>query len=653
MKTLRLLAILLILAFSLSLFTACDVLEEIIGSTTGNVTDNGDNTDGTDEPDDGKPGEDENKPGEDNNKPGEDNNDDAPLEHIHSWVDGVCPVCGDVCEHQWNNGECTVCDVACEHDFDENEKCSICGVILPTPPMEECKHEWTEGVCSACGVACEHEFVEENDYTCCFCGMQAIVPPEELPCEHVWAAGVCQNCGEVCEHDFGYEVHCSICGEMLSGYYLLITYEAKEFKVRYESTLGEFISEHLGTSYEETVATGGYWMTVDYNNFEKVTLNKDSYLMNYGMVLELYLIGGGVTPPVEECEHEWVDDYCPKCGRTCDHSYSDSVCTICGKVCDHSWWMPGECGWCGLPCEHEWDGNWCVKCSYTCMHEGTRVEGVCTVCGNVCEHYWVIDHCEYCGMVCNHTFDGPTCTKCGYMSGGIDNPVIVTYDGQDYYIQYSASFGLFLQQCLAMDYSETVLNGYWVALTYYGEVTLGEYTAMSDFAPSVTIEFRANDIGGGDGPVNPADCPHIFHYGICEWCGMPCAHEEWKDRWCAYCGYECSHPSSYGGVCDFCGYSCQHDFENGYCMMCNFHANDMEGTITVYYEGMAYEVPLGTTVSQFVNHYLYMDFEMSTYTGFWNLRSDADSIPVSGETYFCDYEGDLYLEYTEYALGPF
>ena len=135
MKTLRLLAILLILAFSLSLFTACDVLEEIIGSTTGNVTDNGDNTDGTDEPDDGKPGEDENKPGEDNNKPGEDNNDDAPLEHIHSWVDGVCPVCGDVCEHQWNNGECTVCDVACEHDFDENEKCSICGVILPTPPM--------------------------------------------------------------------------------------------------------------------------------------------------------------------------------------------------------------------------------------------------------------------------------------------------------------------------------------------------------------------------------------------------------------------------------------------------------------------------------------------------------------------------------------
>lgn len=636
MKTLRIFALLLILALSFSILTSCDVLEQVMGSVNGDLS--GEDNNDTQKPEgDGnddtstEPEEDENiteKPDdEDKNddildNPGDDNGDD----------NGDNP--GD--DNGDDNGD---------NPGDDNGD---------DAKPEDCKHEWAEGVCSVCGVVCEHEFVEENDYTCCFCGMQAVVPPEELPCEHVWAAGVCQNCGEVCEHDFGYDVHCSICGEMLSGYYLLITYEAKEFKVRYESTLGEFISEHLGTSYEETVATGGYWMTVDYNNFEKVTLNKDSYLMNYGMVLELYLIGGGsVTPPVEDCEHEWVDDYCPKCGVTCQHSYVDTVCTICGKVCDHSWWMPGECGTCGLPCEHEWDGNWCVKCSYTCMHEGTRVEGVCTVCGNVCEHYWVIDHCEYCGMVCNHTFDGPTCTKCGYMSGGIDNPVIVTYEGQDYYIQYSASFELFLQQCLGMDYSETILNGYWVALTSYGEVTLGEYTAMSDFAPFVTIEFRANDIGGGDGPVNPADCPHSFDYGMCEWCGMPCTHEVWKDRWCAYCGYECFHTGWYGGVCDFCGYSCEHNFENGQCMMCNFHANDLEGTLTVYYNGEAYEVALGTTVSQFVNHYLYLDFEMSTYRGFWNLRTGDDTISVHSETYFCDYEGDLYLEYTEYAFGPF
>ena len=678
MKTLRLLAILLILAFSLSLFTACDVLEELMGSTTGDVTDNGDNTAGTDGPD-------AEKPGEDNNKPGEDNNDDAPLEHIHSWVDGVCPVCGDACEHWWNNGECTVCGVSCDHDFDENEKCSICGVILPTPPMEECKHEWSCGVCTLCGYECEHDFVDGT--SCSICDVQVPVPPEckhewadgvcihceeicshvfsgdaceicgfinvvEPPlddCQHAWENGVCQSCGKVCEHDFGLDVNCHICGELLPGYYILVTYKENEYKVRYEITLGEFISEYLGTTYEETVANGAYWMTVDWN-YEKVTLEKDSYFMNCGMVLELYLIGGAM-PPSPECEHEWVDDYCPKCGITCQHSFTDSVCTICGKVCDHSWWTSGECGWCGLPCDHEWDGNWCVKCSFTCMHEGTRVDGVCTVCGDVCNHYWILDRCENCGMVCNHTFDGPTCTKCGYMSGGIDNPIIVTYEGQDYYIQYSASFELFLQQCLAMDYHETVLNGYWVALTHYGEVTLGEYTAMSDFAPSVTIEFRANDIGGGDGPVNPADCAHNFLYGTCEWCGMPCPHDEWKDRWCAYCGYECFHTGWYGGVCDFCGYTCQHDFENGYCMMCNFHANEIEGTLTVYYEGMAYEVPLGTTVSQFVNHYLYMDFEMSTYTGFWNLRTDADSIPVGSETYFCDYEGDLYLEYTAYAMG--
>ena len=275
MKTLRLFAILLILALSFSLLTSCDVLGEIMGSAGGDISSGV---------------EDENKPDDGENKPEE-------------------------CKHDWHNGECTLCGVACEHDFDENEKCTVCGVTLPTPPMEECKHEWSDGVCPNCGYECKHEWQDgvckhcKNECehvfsgdTCEVCGTVKLPEPPggDDVCAHEWYWGVCTVCGFECEHDFGNDVTCSICGDLLSGYYLLITYDGTSYRTRYEITLGEFISEHLGTTYEDTVASGGYWMTVDYNT-DKVNLEKDSPLCNHGMILELYLIGGGsVTPPPTE-----------------------------------------------------------------------------------------------------------------------------------------------------------------------------------------------------------------------------------------------------------------------------------------------------------------------------------------------------------------
>ena len=562
MKTLRLFAILLILALSFSLLTSCDVLGEIMGSTGGDISSG---VEDENKPDGGenKPDDGENKPDEGENKPEE-------------------------CKHDWQNGECTLCSKACEHDFDENEKCTVCGVTLPTPPMEECKHDWSDGVCPNCGVTCEHDFDPYNDYTCTVCGVQAPVPPEckhewmngvckhcgnecehvfsgdtcevcgtvKLPeppggddvCAHEWHWGVCTVCGFECEHDFGIsDVTCSICGDLLSGYYLLITYDGQDYRARYETTLGEFISEHLGTTYEETVENGGYWMTVDYN-FEKVNLEKDSWLCNHGMILELYLIGGGgvTPPPTEDCNHEWIDDYCPLCGKICEHdTYVDSVCTECGRVCSHSWWTGGACGYCGLPCEHEWDGNMCLKCSYTCMHEGIAESGYCGVCGYVCYHNWNHTQCEYCGYVCYHVFEGPSCINCGYTSGGIDNPICVTYDGQDYYVPYSASFADFLNLCLGTDYHESTKDGYWVAIVPGGEIPIYEYDALSDFGHFVTIELRKDGTGGGE-----------------------CYHPWWNAGFCGECGYECQHGAFIEGMCGICGMSCEHSWNNGQCMIC-------------------------------------------------------------------------------------
>ena len=485
----------------------------------------------------------------------------------HSWGDsGICVKCGNECEHNFKDGYCTVCHKADEQHPDENcehvWKDGICANCLIT-----CPHEWKEGVCLVCEKICEHDFDPDNDYTCTVCGTQAIVPPE---CNHEWVDGVCTLCEKVCEHDFGLDVNCHICGELLPGYYILVTYKENEYKVRYEITLGEFISEYLGTTYEETVATGAYWMTVDWN-YEKVTLEKDSYFMNCGMVLELYLIGGAV-PPSPECEHEWVDDYCPKCGRTCDHSYSDSVCTICGKVCENHYFFGGECLYCGKPCEHVWSSyGYCEICNIPCDHPELATYGYCSVCGYECQHYWIIDHCDYCGYYCEHTFDGPTCTKCGYMSGGIDNPIIITFDGQEYYVPYSASFMDFYYMAGidAMfgfnDYQDSLHYGYWVVVTNQGDVRIGEYTALCDIGNVITIAFRRN---------GEEECSHS-HWtdGVCDFCGKACEDHHFSDGECVYCGKLCEHSwtlTDMGAYCEKCFTDCYHNFKDDVCKICGY-----------------------------------------------------------------------------------
>jgi hypothetical protein len=267
-------------------------------------------------------------------------------------------------------------------------------------------------------------------------------------------------------------------------------------------------------------------------------------------------------------------------------------------------------------------------------------------------HNWNLTQCDRCGFICEHEFDGPSCIKCGYTSGGIDNAICINYDGTDYYVPYSASFYDFLVLYIGVDYSESTREGYWVAITPYGEFELYEFTALCELGSSFTVELRKNGEGTeGD----PDSCAHWYYNGSCEYCGAPCPHPMWKEGYCAYCNYECHHESMYGGVCDFCGYSCNHDFENGCCMLCGSHSSELGGTITVYYNGGEYEIAMDTTVARFVSDYLGLDFEMTTGMGFWTLYSDYDSGSVmpSGDSYFCDYGGALYLEYTEYAMGPF
>ena len=52
-------------------------------------------------------------------------------EHLHSWLNGACSVCGKVCSHSWVNtttsGTCSICGMTHTHSWDNDGYCTVCG----------------------------------------------------------------------------------------------------------------------------------------------------------------------------------------------------------------------------------------------------------------------------------------------------------------------------------------------------------------------------------------------------------------------------------------------------------------------------------------------------------------------------------------------
>jgi len=75
----------------------------------------------------------------------------------HTWVDGVCSVCGTACTHTWESGTCSTCGLVCTHTW-ENGTCSTCGTV--------CTHNYENGTCTICGsVKSTSVVVTENSAT--------------------------------------------------------------------------------------------------------------------------------------------------------------------------------------------------------------------------------------------------------------------------------------------------------------------------------------------------------------------------------------------------------------------------------------------------------------------------------------------------------
>ena len=79
----------------------------------------------------------------------------------HNFVDGACAVCGksEKCDHEWHEGVCKLCGVVCEHDFVFGV-CSICGEIdafyVPT--------YYLVGYINGANYGCEEDYENMGEY---------------------------------------------------------------------------------------------------------------------------------------------------------------------------------------------------------------------------------------------------------------------------------------------------------------------------------------------------------------------------------------------------------------------------------------------------------------------------------------------------------
>lgn len=153
----------------------------------------------------------------------------AQAECDHSWQDGVCQNCGQVCTHDWEGtGWCSICDVICYHDSWTDGVCDSCKYA--------CDHYWDYGVCQTCGAVCQHEWEDGCCYSCgtfcyhpswtdgrcsdcqafCYHYYDRFMIENGIcslcgqPCTHDWLDGVCYVCDAVCGHSW-FDGSCTVC----------------------------------------------------------------------------------------------------------------------------------------------------------------------------------------------------------------------------------------------------------------------------------------------------------------------------------------------------------------------------------------------------------------------------------------------------------
>ena len=143
-------------------------------------------------------------------------------------------------------------------------------------------------------------------------------------------------------------------------------------------------------------------------------------------------------------------------------------------------------------CAHLYANNICIYCSKSYVSDENA---------NNCTHNWSDKYCTTCGARCDHKFDTTTCEYCGYVSGGIDNPINIHFEGAEIPVPYSATFFdvVALYMTFDTDVEMSFINNEWAEDIDGERRTVGMYETPADYGRDVWLVYLGNSNPGGDG----------------------------------------------------------------------------------------------------------------------------------------------------------
>lgn len=351
---------------------------------------------------------------------------------------GICNICGYICEHKDESKNVTetlvytdkneskhietITCTRCKKYLRENEKNHIYvgGVcICGRKANVECKeHKFEDGVCIDCGYECQHTItyeradnISKTQHTlksiCKDCGMQVgttskeahiigingmcekcLYYTETIQCSHEeWTAGICDKCGFQCEHN----------GKKEYSYDEKRTGEGVHYRITKCLICGENINsdERLPHNFEKNGKCECGYECKHSKTYEKAEYANKNY-----HTLKIVCEKCGEDVSKEKTSHNFDEKgNCTKCTYACSHKYGSNVtyesngdkhietkkCTNCNATISE-----GEQ-------EHKFSSGKCILCKQKekCSHTSTKTEFVvakemvhtektiCNLCGDI------------------------------------------------------------------------------------------------------------------------------------------------------------------------------------------------------------------------------------------------------------------------------
>ena len=541
-------------------------------------------------------------------------------------VNGECVSCHEKVSHSYVDGVCAICGFQCVHSWNENDVCTECAKEKP--------------------VYCLFGFINGADYD---------------GTEYQFVDGTLTL-------TFNEATYVAIKTHDNSNWYMTDGYQgenASVVKLYNTKTLGDRGDKvYIPKGREITftlIDNGDDTFTFSYvaSECKHAEHNINGICLACGSVVEHNLVNGNCTICGNNCNHNWVDGVCTECNRTqpayylygfingADYDGNDYVFKnglLVTKFTQDSYiaiitddrvnymtdgylgegveyailyntvaisdtadkiFVPGNREVVFVLVEN---GNGTLTLLINlgeCSHPDHNAEGNCTSCGGAAEHNFRNGFCEVCDLECTHNFVNSRCTICTlkepdyYLFGNINglpyaceddyknigiykfvNGKITVLFTQDSFIGVKTgdNFNWFMTDGYLGDQATT-------ATLYNTKVGINADKLFIPGGRVVTIYLVSNPDGTLTITYEIAPCTHATHNidgvcyicsdtvehnyvsGLCYVCGKRCEHI-WVDGSCTECKEECVHLWS-NGKCSRCELVCAHNYKDGECTICS------------------------------------------------------------------------------------